>query len=125
MFFVINYGLKPVAWIVRGCVINYGLKSVAWFVFGCATNYRLKPVAWIVFVAYRLSRPADLPTSRFADKFGLAGASPSRFVHRLKSVAAKRSLLKQADLKVASCGLLVREKLSHNAQLSTRNSQPN
>jgi len=27
-FFVINYGLKPIAWIVRGCVINYGLKSV-------------------------------------------------------------------------------------------------
>ena len=24
-----NYGLKPVAWIVRGCFINYGLKSVA------------------------------------------------------------------------------------------------
>ncbi len=35
MFFGVNYGLKPVAWIVRGCVINYGLKSVAWFVFGC------------------------------------------------------------------------------------------
>jgi hypothetical protein len=28
-FFVINYRLKPVAWIVHDCVINYGLKSVA------------------------------------------------------------------------------------------------
>ena len=27
-FFVINYGLKPVAWIV--CVNNYRLKPVAW-----------------------------------------------------------------------------------------------
>ena len=43
-FFVINYGLKPIAWIVCGCAINYGLKSVAWFSFGCVI-YGLKLVA--------------------------------------------------------------------------------
>ncbi|MFA0764096.1 MAG: hypothetical protein XFASWVDF_001832, partial [Candidatus Fervidibacter sp.] len=32
-------------------------------------------------------------------RFGSAGASPSQFAHRLKSVATKRSLLKQANLK--------------------------
>jgi hypothetical protein len=31
----------------------------------------------------------DLPISRFADKFGSAGASPSQLVHRLKSVSTK------------------------------------
>jgi hypothetical protein len=36
-----------------------------------------------------VSRLADLPISRFADKFGSAGASPFHFVHRLKSVATK------------------------------------
>jgi hypothetical protein len=36
-----------------------------------------------------ISRLADLPISRFADKFGSAGASPSQLVHRLKSVSTK------------------------------------
>jgi len=34
--------------------------------------------------------------SPFAAVLGSTGASPSRFVHRLKSVSMKRSLLKQA-----------------------------
>jgi hypothetical protein len=44
------------------------------------------------------SRLADLPISRFADKIRLGGASPSHSLpHRLKSVATKRSPLKQAE----------------------------
>jgi len=61
MFFVINYGLKPVAWIVCGCVINCGLKPIAWIVFGCVINYGLKSVAWFVFccvINYRLKPTA-------------------------------------------------------------------
>jgi len=27
-------------------VVNYGLKSVAWFAFGCVINCELKPVTW-------------------------------------------------------------------------------
>jgi len=34
----------------------------------------------------------DLPISRFADKFGSAEASPSHFVHRLKSVSTKNEV---------------------------------
>jgi len=30
-------------------VINYGLKSVAWFAFGHIINYRLKPIAFFIF----------------------------------------------------------------------------
>jgi hypothetical protein len=36
-----------------------------------------------------ISRLADLPISRFADKFGSAEASLSQLVHRLKSVSTK------------------------------------
>jgi len=56
--------------------------------------------------------------------FGSAGALPSRklvFVHRLRSVSIKQSLLKQAN-EVASCGLCVQRKnLTRNSQPSTRN----
>jgi hypothetical protein len=47
-----------------------------------------------------VSRLADLPISRFADKFVSAGASPSHFIHRLKSMATEQSLLRQANLKM-------------------------
>jgi hypothetical protein len=33
-------------------------------------------------------------------RFGSAGASPSHFIHRLKSMATEQSLLKQANLKM-------------------------
>jgi hypothetical protein len=56
--------------------------------------------------------------------FGSAGALPSRklvFVHRLRSVSIKQSLLKQAN-EVASCGLRVQRKnLTRNFHPSTRN----
>jgi len=38
-------------------VINYGLKSVAWFVFGCVTNYGLKSVAWGIFLTFGTHYP--------------------------------------------------------------------
>jgi len=42
-----------------------------------------------LFAICCLFRSADLPTSRFADKFGSAEALPSQLVHRLKSVSTE------------------------------------
>ena len=75
-------------------------------------------------VSPNLSRSADLPTCRFADSFGSAVASPSQFIPSLvprpvlSQWLRKQSLLKQANLKVASCVLSVQRKAL------TLNSQP-
>jgi len=38
--FVINYGLKSVAWFAFGRVINYGLKFVAWMTYFALTKIK-------------------------------------------------------------------------------------
>ena len=65
-----------------------------------------------------------LPEKPFATRcrFGSAETLPSHFVHRMKSVATKRSLLKQADLKRLRVAVVRSGKIfpsTLNAQLST------